>query len=1093
MNRVISFGFATFESLVQKLSSVENATSLFKVYQENKDQFKHEHVVISLRVLGRFSRQINSDNNFSEITSKLNDIVGQLTEYDVVDVLFWLRKFRLNRIPTNITNQTQNQLFQRIQQMSDNQMFSFRNMCSIYYDLSILNQYSETLVKSISEQMLTSKQLSPFLINQLLSTVVIKINHCNLSKYDQAVLTNSIKALDGLLDSFDIEQKSQLFKVCAEVQFQNLPPKFQLPVQIKKIKDSLQDKIELLQEESVINIFKAYEYLPSKFEIDLLKQLREMIMTTLEQNPQNLSDKFIIQISERMIKMTTQKISQDVIKKVLMELCNRIQNKTIDIALLNQLIPTLMKYKKMDEILQALLKLEDKSIKVLNYLFINGVNMKEYVEKFIQNKESKRIPLNQAINYAVYANRDAKEHLDIFVKVCREQIENYPLQALKTFNENELNFQIKYQLQEEAYLKLLELVKQQKFDFLRVFRELINCCCNNKSRTALLQFYDQQQNKVNPKQMMQRLVQDIDPFDSESFSSLLQLLSRDPKNIPIQRFVDYMTLNSHKFLDLIKSDQLQWAIKILVSAYQAQPEQKLYPIVNFAFRFENIGYLSRHVSAALKKISEQFKQKNLNQPFPDPLFVNLLMNHNLLTPEEAVIQLNNDKTHWHTKVQLCGIALQAENIPQNIIELRDKIKESCFKALEQEVKYQPILELITLGDFTNEEFINIKTKLQTIQPQLQAKQYFDLIMSAKDYSILKELSTSFSELSSKLGFNRIMRAVEKFAKFQIQSQMVYNVLLETYGYSFYFIFNEQRIQILDIFAQAKIKQADLFKRTLEKIKQQSSAYKSYYYEIIEICTSLGFVEQEFVDLINQIVEKTQISGSTALKLLQYYVLADQPIEVIDKVADSIVDAKYKDNFKTALTYEILLRKYPNSKAVKVHEAYLNEEKISKARYQIANSSNKQHFPNEFCTQYFNLLGVEFETNKNIDGINVEFYLPSIETSLLIVSQATLNFDQTTLNGFGLLQKKLLESITKQVIVINFKQLLQIQTHEDRATYLMNLGIPIKVDVTQVDYSSLKVYDKNDKEKPTFQQSKSNQRKQFGKQDYLQDHLQIDKE
>lgn len=42
-----------------------------------------------------------------------------------------------------------------------------------------------------------------------------------------------------------------------------------------------------------------------------------------------------------------------------------------------------MKYRKIDEVLQALLKLEDKSIKVLNYIFINGINMKEYVEKFI--------------------------------------------------------------------------------------------------------------------------------------------------------------------------------------------------------------------------------------------------------------------------------------------------------------------------------------------------------------------------------------------------------------------------------------------------------------------------------------------------------------------------------------------------------------------------------------------------------------------------------------------------------------------------------------------------------------------------------------
>ncbi|CAD8154679.1 unnamed protein product [Paramecium octaurelia] len=1093
MNRVITFGFATYESLVQKLNSVENPSSLFRLYEENKESFKHEHVVLSLRVLGRFSRQINSDNNFSEITSKLNDIVDQLSEYDVVDVLFWLRKFRLNRIPTNITNQTQNQLYQRVQQMTDNQMFSFRNMCNIYFDLSILNHYNETLVKAISEQMLTSKQMSPFLITQLLSTVITKINHCNLSKYDQVILTNSFKLLDGLLDSFDIEQKSLLFKVCAEVQFQNLPPKFQLPIQIKRIKDQLLEKVESLPDESVINIFKAYDYLPRQFEVDLLRELRDMILSTLEQNPSNLSDRFLIQIAERMIKMTIQRMPQDAIKKVLIEVCNRISNKTIDVSLMSSLMLALLKHRKVDEVLQTLQKVEDKSIKVLNYLFIHGINLKEHVDKFMQNYESKKIPFNQAVYYIVYANRDAKEHLLTLITVIREQIEHYPLQALKTLNDNELNFQIKYQLQEEAYLKLVEQVQQQKFDFLRVCRELIHCCCNSRCRQALIALYDEQEPQVNLRQVMQRLVQEVDSFDSESFSALISILQQDPKSIPIQKFVDYLTLNSHKLMELIKSDQIQSVTTLLANAYYAQPEQKLYSIVNFANRFEIVGYHSKFVSAAIKKISEQFKRNYPCSPYPDPLFVNLLITHNILNPEEAATQLSNEKIHHYTKIQLCGIALSAERAPQDVSELGDKLKKDCFKALEKEVKYQTILELITLSNLTPEELIDVKTKLQTLLPQLQTKQYFDLIMFAKDHLILKELAFSFSELSGKLGINRIIRAANKFARFQIQSSGVYNVLLETYGYSFYSVHNEQRVQILEIFALAKMKQTDLFKRSLEKIKQQSSAYRNFYFEIINSVLSLGFVEQEFVDLINSILENTQIPSVTALKLIQYQVLADQPFETIEKIAENISEPKYRDTFKSAMFYEILIRKYPNTRVTSLHDNFLSDERFLKARFQIANSNLKQSFSYEFCVKYLNLLGIQFETNKSIDGINVELYLPSIESSLFIASWSSLNFDLKTLNGFGLLQIKLLQTITKQVIVLNFKQFIQMQSNEDRTTYLKNLGIPITVDLTKVDYSSLELPQNTEQERPLFQLSKNHQRKQFGLHNVYQDFQQLNKE
>lgn len=38
-------------------------------------------------------------------------------------------------------------------------------------------------------------------------------------------------------------------------------------------------------------------------------------------------------------------------------------------------------------------------------------------------------------------------------------------------------------------------------------------------------------------------------------------------------------------------------------------------------------------------------------------------------------------------------------------------------------------------------------------------------MFAKDHAILKELAFQFNDLSAKLGINRIIRAVDKFARF----------------------------------------------------------------------------------------------------------------------------------------------------------------------------------------------------------------------------------------------------------------------------------------------------------------------------------------
>ncbi|CAD8091542.1 unnamed protein product [Paramecium sonneborni] len=1084
MNKMIAFGFSTCESLIHKLCSIDDPNNLIQIYQQNKEQFKSEHIVQSLRIIGKHSSEINSDKQFSEITCQLNNIITTLTKQDAVDVLLSLRKCRQNRVPTNITLQTQSHLFSRIQQMCDNQMFSFRNMCSIYHNFSILNHYHENLVKSISEQMLSPTQTSPFIIIQLLNTLVIRINHCNISKHDQIILTKAMQFVEFNLQNFDLEQECQLLQVCAKVQFQNLPPKFQLPKQIYRIESSILIAINSLTEHQLIRILEAYEYLPKYFDFQLLKFLKEKIRASFQGRAQRIHDIFLIDIAEKMINLS-HKFNFEIIRSVIIEISGRIQKKIIDFQQIDQLIPALMKYKKIDQFIIAVQQIENKSIMIQKFLFFNGIDTKEFIEDFIKKNKVKSIPLNIATTYAIFCNRDQKENLDQFLGICKEQIQNQPLQALRTFQEIELNYYLKYQLQEEAYLKLIEQVKQQQYDFLKIFKDLIVGCCTKKCKNALSQLYDQLSSQIHPKQLLSRLqAQKVSSLDYESFSALSQILLKDPSKIPIQKFVDYLTLNQKQLQDLIKSDYIQQATKILVVGYQAQPEQKLFPIVNFVIRFEINGYYSEYMRVLLKKTAQIFKTRCPSSPYPDPLFVNLLMNYNLLSPEEAIIQLNNEYIKENTKFLLYGIIQSQKDVPQNILEECNQIKKGLLKEMQTSNQFQPVYNLITLGNLTPEEVQIIKITFEKLLTYIiSTNQYFQLIMQTKNASILRELASYFHQFSPKLGIDRTIQAVKKFAKFQIKTQTVYNALVDSYGYFFFGVVNEQRIQILEILALAKIKQYDIFKRTLERIKQFASSYKIYYDDIIEMVINLGFIEKEIVDLINQIIDKNQISSQVALKLMQYQILTNQPIQDIEIHVPSLDEIKNKDNYRTALIYEILLRKYPDSVITKAHEIFLNDDKFQKIRLNLASPTKKSYYIHEFCLQYLQLLGIEVQLNKNIDGINVELYIPSIQTSLFIVSTVQLNFDLISLNGVGILEKVLLETVTKKVIVVNFKQFYNLDTHWDRANYLMHLGIPIKVDFNQVDFSSIVDTDLKDKK---GQKTKTNQKNQLEKKDQDED-------
>lgn len=145
-----------------------------------------------------------------------------------------------------------------------------------------------------------------------------------------------------------------MFKTLSEVQFQNISPRFSLPIQIKRLKDSLLEKVELLQEESVLNIFRAYQHLPRYFENDLLRELKDMIITTIEQNPANLTSKFLVHLIERINGMAYVRVPFELTKKIVQELSKRITNKEVEPFLIIQLCNNVEKNQKHEELITAL-------------------------------------------------------------------------------------------------------------------------------------------------------------------------------------------------------------------------------------------------------------------------------------------------------------------------------------------------------------------------------------------------------------------------------------------------------------------------------------------------------------------------------------------------------------------------------------------------------------------------------------------------------------------------------------------------------------------------------------------------------------------
>ena len=108
------FSSGGYETLISQISSATTATEVFDQWKTNKNLFRNEHVILALRMLGRYSKLLgpelqHSEENklaYSQLSQKLESAVGEISEFgthqlyivDLIDVLFWLRKARQNKI-----------------------------------------------------------------------------------------------------------------------------------------------------------------------------------------------------------------------------------------------------------------------------------------------------------------------------------------------------------------------------------------------------------------------------------------------------------------------------------------------------------------------------------------------------------------------------------------------------------------------------------------------------------------------------------------------------------------------------------------------------------------------------------------------------------------------------------------------------------------------------------------------------------------------------------------------------------------------------------------------------------------------------------
>jgi len=216
-----------------------------------------------------------------------------------MDLLFWARRFRMMRISTHFDEENLDKLCSKAVEFAKAKAYSFRNLIHLFYNTSFLNRGTDEIILEILKAMRNQENtLNPSIVTEILQSCARPDKF--LSNKEYILVEHVIKNIHPILVDANLESKALIFKYLSTMELHLCPPRFKVPSVLYTLKSSLKDNVDSLNESDVINILEAYQDLPKEFPIDLLQELKEMVIVTLQHNSSNIKSSFLLDCFEKM-------------------------------------------------------------------------------------------------------------------------------------------------------------------------------------------------------------------------------------------------------------------------------------------------------------------------------------------------------------------------------------------------------------------------------------------------------------------------------------------------------------------------------------------------------------------------------------------------------------------------------------------------------------------------------------------------------------------------------------------------------------------------------------------------------------------------
>jgi hypothetical protein len=1103
-----------FESLLSRLAAATTTNDLLNLVSNNILLFKNDHLVLALRVLARIIRntpgneieKLATDERYLKLTEKAKESVELLNEYEILDFLFWIRRFKMSRIPTNIPDETFDKLITRIRGYVQSKSFNFRNLVNLFFDLTYLRKNSDDIISEILAELKNDpKLLTPFTAVQILQAASRKDQKTSPKAYGLADFIT--KQISTNLSEFDGDQKCQLFKHIAELEMELNPPRFRVPQIMYTLKNQLKEALDQLTEVSVLNIIQAYNYLPKEFPGDLLEEIKEMVLLTIEHNSVNIKSFFLLDFLDKIMNLRrNRKLTDDKLGLVYEEIAKRLPSD--DFLTRHKSIDTLLRiYKeshiKNENLLAAVHKhfsdFQQPYFSVQNFDILNrnGFDINPLLEKSLNTEASKNLQGMQAMRtYALLASLKDNQKFAGLEEQLKKQILDNPEEYSKYLTPVH-NMQVYSQKSFETLNTLRDQLEKKwgnMSDF-QFFRDMLTATKNYDSKVKFFEFIEKNKDVFKPEHVSRFFDAffSLDEYTGEQAAIFERFLRLNPELINFKKLQYNMKDAKPLYKELTRNDAI--ANKVLYTlgglAAHHKKEIKLTPCFTIIKRLETAGAKLGRSSLFLKRVYELTKEDGANISIPiEILYAEYLIAKNSLRASDAKSlfdKLNRQEGNLSNKLFSYILlkseegAIPEEEITKEVTTRLDQLKQSLTETNAKNVlqnlttiltfptKYlipDKDLYLKSFKDYIGFGNVQIYT---SIFSQLQKKYVRNNFGFYSPF--FRELINNYNSYNKKMNASDLTLILRKASDFNIRNPSIYNYILADIGKMFNAVRNEDKIDIIESFARVGIKQPDLFDKVITRASEIPQQFSGLIAQLFTALYKVGYESEYLKQNFTEFLEKFRHVNATALgngilyasilgmtpeqekTLLEKYVpiyLEKQAVSSRNSIPLSFYDfLKYvhKEHPEWAEKFKSLKTDFDKNYE-KLHKADSTQALRSKA----------------LLKDYLKAMKVEVQEDFSIDGYKVDLYIPDKKIIVKVLTNSDINFDRFTMRGQSLIAKRVYDSFEGyKAVFINGNEFYNFNDHMNRVNLLISNGIESQNTSGTYDFSHIKLETKETKE------------------------------